>query len=160
MDRANIVVTPEEGRSVSLGGMGVIFKLGGADTGGAFAAIEHPIEPGRLVLPHVHQHEDEYSYVLEGVIGARVGDQEITAATGSYVIKPRGLMHTFWNPGPGPARLLEVIAPAGFEAYFVELAEAGDPGRRQELAAKYGVTYSSDWVADLTSRYNLKLLGQ
>ena len=69
-------------------------------------------------------------------------------------------MHTFWNAGPGPARLLEVIAPAGFETYFAELAEAGDPGRRQELAAKYGVTYSSDWVAELVSRrYNLQLLG-
>jgi len=111
------------------------------------------------VLPHVHQHEDEYSYVLEGTIGARVGDREVVAGPGSYLIKPRGLMHTFWNAGPGSARLLEVIAPAGFETYFVELAEAGDPGRRQELAAKYGVTYSSDWVAGLISRYNLKLLG-
>jgi Cupin domain len=102
----------------------------------------------------------EYSYVLEGTIGARVGDHEVVAGPGSYLIKPRGLMHTFWNAGPSPARLLEVVAPAGFEAYFAELAEAGDPGRRQELAAKYGVTYSSDWVAGLISRYNLKLLGQ
>lgn len=69
-------------------------------------------------------------------------------------------MHTFWNAGPGPARLLEVIAPAGFEIYFAELAEADDPGQRQELAAKYGVTYSSDRVAGLISKYNLKLLGQ
>jgi hypothetical protein len=53
-----------------------------------------------------------------------------------------------------------VIAPAGFETYFAELAEAGDPDRRQELSAKYGVTSSSDWVAGLVSRYNLKLLGQ
>jgi mannose-6-phosphate isomerase-like protein (cupin superfamily) len=113
---------------------------------------------GRLVLPHVH--EDEYSYVLEGTIGARVGDHEVVAGQGSYVIKPRGLMHSFWNAGPAPARLLEMIAPAGFEKYFVELAEAGDPNRRQELAAKYEVTYSDEWVADLTSRYNLKLLGQ
>jgi quercetin dioxygenase-like cupin family protein len=159
MDMPRIVVSPGEGRSVSLGGMGVIFKVGGTDTGGAFAVVEHPIEPGRLVLPHVHLHEDEYSYVLEGTIGARVGDREITATPGSYVIKPRGLMHTFWNAGHRPARLLEVIAPAGFETYFVELADAGDPRRRAELAAKYGVTYSSDWIADLISRYNLKLLG-
>ena len=69
-------------------------------------------------------------------------------------------MHTFWNAGPAPARLLEVIAPAGFEKYFAELAEAGDPSRRQGLETKYGVTYSDDWVPDLTSRYNLKLLGQ
>jgi hypothetical protein len=65
-------------------------------------------------------------------------------------------MHTFWNAGPVPARLLEVLAPAGFEAYFADLAEAGDPGRRQELATKCGVTYSAHWVADRTSRYNLK----
>jgi hypothetical protein len=53
-----------------------------------------------------------------------------------------------------------VIAPAGFENYFAELAAVGDPDRRQELAAKYGVTYSSDWVAGLVSRFSLKLLGQ
>jgi len=160
MDGPTMLVKPGEGRSVSLEGMGVVFKVSGADTGGAFAIVEHPIEPGRLVLPHVHQHEDEYSYVLEGTIGARVGDREISAGPGSYLIKPRGLMHTFWNAGPGPARLLEMITPAGFETYFVELAEAGNPHRRRELAAKYGVTYSSAWVAELTSRYGLKLLGQ
>jgi hypothetical protein len=49
-----------------------------------------------------------------------------------------------------------MIAPAGFETYFVELAEAGDPGQRQELAAKYGVTYPSEWLAELISRYSLK----
>jgi mannose-6-phosphate isomerase-like protein (cupin superfamily) len=160
MDGPTIMVKPGEGRSVSLGGMGVVFKVSGADTDGAFAIVEHPIEPGRLVLPHVHRHEDEYSYVLEGTIGARVGDHEVVAGPGSYLIKPRGLMHTFWNAGPGPARLLEIIAPVGFETYFVELAEAGDPRRRRELAAKYGVTYSSAWVAELTSRFGLKLLGQ
>jgi len=153
------VVKPSEGRSVSLGGMGVVFKISGTDTGGAFAIVEHPIEPGRLVPPHVHLREDEYSYVLEGTIGARVGDHEVAAGPGSYLFKPRGLMHTFWNVGPGPARILEVISPAGFEVYFGELAEAG-PDRRQELATKYGVTYSMDWVAGLISRYNLKLLGQ
>ena len=114
---------------------------------------------GGWCSPHVHLREDEYSYVLEGTIGARVGDHEVVAGPGSYLFKPRGLMHTFWNAGPGPARILEVIAPAGFETYFAELAEAGDPGRRQELAAKYGVTYSSDWVAELVSRYKLQLLG-
>ena len=54
----------------------MVFKVSGADTGGVFAVVEHPIEPGRLVLPHVHLHEDEYSYVLEGTIGARVGNRE------------------------------------------------------------------------------------
>src|SRR3954469_24740505 len=130
MDVPTIVVKPAEGRSVWLGGMGVVFKVSGADTGGAFAVVEHPIEPGRLVLPHVHLHEDEYSYVLEGTIGARVRDREVVAGAGTSRIKPRWLMLSFWNAGPGPARLLEIIARAGFESYFAELAEAGDPARR------------------------------
>ncbi len=62
--------------------MGVVFKVSGADTGGAFAVVEHPIEPGRRVLPHVHLHEDEYSYVLDGTIGARVGDHKARHALG------------------------------------------------------------------------------
>ena len=158
MEIPTIVVKPGEGRSVWLGGIWVVFKLSGADTGGALAVVEHPIEPGRLVLPHVHLHEDEYSYVLEGTIGARVGDREVVAGPGSYLLKPRGLIHTFWNAGPGPARILEVISPAGFENYFTELAGAGDPGQRPELAAKYGLTYSLDWVDGLIDKYNLKLL--
>jgi hypothetical protein len=55
---------------------------------------------------------------------------------------------------------LEVIVPAGFETYFAELAEARDSGRHSQLAAKYGLTYSSDWVPTLISRYHLKLLGR
>jgi mannose-6-phosphate isomerase-like protein (cupin superfamily) len=99
-----LVVKPGEGRSVWLGGMGVVYKISVADAGGAFATVEHPLDPGRLVLPHVHLHVDEYSYVLEGTVGARVGDHEVIAGPGSYLIKPRGFMHTFWNAGPGPAR--------------------------------------------------------
>jgi quercetin dioxygenase-like cupin family protein len=100
MDVPRIVVKPGEGRSVWLGGMGVVFKVSGADTGGLFAVVEHPIEPGRLVPPHVHLHEDEYSCVLEGTIGARVGDREVVVGPGSYLIKPRGLMHTSGTPAP------------------------------------------------------------
>lgn len=66
-----IVMEPDEGETVWLGGLGVIFKIAAEETGGAFAVVEHPIEPGRLVPPHIHEREDELSYVLEGEIGAR-----------------------------------------------------------------------------------------
>jgi quercetin dioxygenase-like cupin family protein len=115
--------------------MGVVFKVSGADTGGAFAVVEHPIEPGRLVLPHVHRHEDEYSYVLEGTIGARVGDHQVVGGPGSYLFKPRGLMHTFWNAGPGPARILEVIAPVRGDLFL-------GLGRRAGLQVQPEVTRS------------------
>ena len=59
-----------------------------------------------------------------------MGDEVYTAAEGSDVLKPRGVVHTFWNRGPEPARIVEIFSPAGYERYFVELAErisAGGP---------------------------------
>jgi quercetin dioxygenase-like cupin family protein len=158
------VLAPREGRSVWLGGIGVDFKLAGKQTGGAFAIVEHPIEPGRLVPPHVHAREDEFSYVIVGEIGARIGDEVVQATTGCYVLKPRGVLHTFWNASSRPARLLEIISPAGFEQFFAELAplfqDGPDPEQMGQLGARYGLSFHMDWVPELTARYNLKLVGQ
>jgi quercetin dioxygenase-like cupin family protein len=97
MQMTTLVVPPREGKAVSLGGFGAIFKISGDSSEGRFSIVEHPIDPGRMVHPHVHAHEDEFSYILEGEIGARIGDEVLQATTGSYVFKPRGLPHTFWN---------------------------------------------------------------
>ena len=65
-----MVVRPNEGVSISLGGLGVIHKLSGQDTAGSLAIVEHPLQPGTLgAAPHVHLNEDEYSFVLEGEVG-------------------------------------------------------------------------------------------
>jgi quercetin dioxygenase-like cupin family protein len=115
-----IVVEADEGASVSLGGLGVDFKIPAAMTGGAFSIVEHPLDPGRLIPPHIHYNEDELSYVVSGEVGVRIGDRDYVAGPGSYVFKPRGIPHTFWNAGDEPVRLLELISPAGFERYFEE----------------------------------------
>jgi mannose-6-phosphate isomerase-like protein (cupin superfamily) len=50
-------------------------------------------------------HEDEYSYVLEGRMGAQLGADIVLADVGDLVFKPRGQWHTFWNAGDGPCRI-------------------------------------------------------
>ena len=51
--------------------MGVRFMLAGDETGGGFSLVEHPIPPRALAAPlHRHSREDEYSFVLEGRLGA------------------------------------------------------------------------------------------
>jgi quercetin dioxygenase-like cupin family protein len=158
------VVAPNAGRSI-LDGF-VIFKLFGADTGGALAVVEHTIAPRTLAAPmHTHRNEDEYSYVLEGQITALIGGELINAPAGALVCKPRNIPHTFWNGGASPARVLELIAPAGFESYFDELAEvlgAGGPpdiARVQDLARKYALEMDFSSVPELLQRYNLGLGG-
>ena len=98
----------------------------GDATGGGFALVEHPMSAHALAAPlHRHQREDEYSYVIEGRMGALLGDDVLEAGPGDLVFKPRGEWHTFWNAGDEPCRILEVIAPAGFERFFAELVALG-----------------------------------
>jgi len=168
MTQLKTVIRTDEGQSVWLGGVGVEFKIPGELTGGAFSVVEHPLEPGRLIPPHIHHREDELSYVLAGRIGVRIGDDEYDAGPGTYVWKPRGVPHTFWNPGPEAARLLEIISPAGFERFFAEVGELAETTpadelaeRRAEVARAYDHHFvHPEWVDDLKARYGLRLLGE
>ena len=118
------VVLPGEGQAGGLAaGVGVVFKIDGEDTGGALSIVEHPFAVGALVPPHVHTLEDEYSIVLEGEIGFRLNDREVVLGPGGYIVKPRGEVHAMWNAGAVPARMIEVISPAGFEGFFRELTD-------------------------------------
>ncbi len=120
------IVGPTEGKAGSLGSIGVRFIVPGEDTEGGFALVEHPMPPRHLAAPlHRHNREDEYSFVLEGRMGALLGDDVVEAGPGDLVYKPRGQWHTFWNAGDEECRILEIIAPAGFEKFFDELVDAG-----------------------------------
>ena len=102
------------------------------------------MSPRALAAPlHRHTREDEYSYVLEGRMGALLGDEVLEAGPGDLVHKPRDQWHTFWNAGDEPCRILEIIAPAGFEDFFRELDGLGGalkPTRRaRALNERYGL---------------------
>src|ERR1700682_2330994 len=138
------IVGPRGGKLGILGGIGVCFMIDGAESGGGFSLVEHPMQPRALAAPmHKHSREDEYSFVLEGRMGADLGGEIVYAETGDLIFKPRGQWHTFWNAGDRPARILEIISPAGFEKFFdlmTDLAGRGelDPGGMAALAAQEG----------------------
>lgn len=141
--------------------LGVRFLIDGDSTGGAFSLVEHTLPPRALGAPlHRHEREDEFSYVLEGRLGAQLGDEIVEAGPGEVVRKPRGQEHTFWNAGDEPLRFLELISPAGFESYFRELAPllaAGDRDGVQEVAARYALEIDFATIPALAERHGLKV---
>jgi quercetin dioxygenase-like cupin family protein len=157
------VVQPGEGRRGDLAdGIEVIFKIDGADSGGALSIVEHPFAVGALVPPHIHTLEDEFSIVLEGEIGFRSEDQEVVLGAGGYIVKPRNEVHAMWNAGKVPARMIEVISPAGFEDFFRDFVDRQETGRPfgpeeiAELAERYKLPFAQpDWLADVIARYEL-----
>jgi mannose-6-phosphate isomerase-like protein (cupin superfamily) len=141
------IIGPADGKFVDLRSVGVRFMIWGAESGGGFSRVEHPIPPRSLVAPlHLHEREDEYSYVLEGRMGAQLGDDVVYAEPGDLVFKPRNQWHTFWNAGDTPCRILEIISPAGFEHFFNELGE-------QMAAAQAVSVAAAPDVSGLAARY-------
>jgi mannose-6-phosphate isomerase-like protein (cupin superfamily) len=152
---------PDDGKMVDLGSVGVRFMAWAEETGGGFSLIEHPIPPRTLVAPvHRHTREDEYSFVLEGRMGALLGDDVIYAEAGEFAFKPREQWHTFWNPDDTPCRVLEIISPGGFEHFFAELDAAMqrpdfNPAQMGEIGGRYGLGFKPESVPALCAEHGL-----
>jgi quercetin dioxygenase-like cupin family protein len=136
--------------------------IDGAETGERFSLVEHPMPPRALAAPlHRHTNEDEYSFVVEGRLGALLGDDVVIGDPGDLIFKPRNQWHTFWNAGDEPARILEIISPAGFEKFFDELVEIGgvaapEPQVFTDLCARYQLEVDPDSIPGLLERFGLQ----
>ncbi|HET7599940.1 MAG TPA: cupin domain-containing protein [Gemmatimonadales bacterium] len=163
------IIGPRAGKFVDLRSVGVRFMVWGEESGGGFSLVEHPIPPRTLVAPlHLHEREDEYSYVLEGRMGAQLGDDVVFAGPGDLVFKPRNQWHTFWNAGDATCRILEIISPAGFEHFFDELGEHMAEARAVSvaalpdlpaLAARYGHYHQPETIERLCREHGLVFPG-
>jgi quercetin dioxygenase-like cupin family protein len=158
------VVRPDEVREISL--YDVLFRYGiGADeSDGALSVLEVTIPPRTLVKPHMHDREDEYSLILSGVVGVRLGDETVEEIpAGSWLAKPRSVPHAMWNVTDDPVRILEVVLPGGIERYFEQIApvlqEHGPDWTKRyyALAEEFGLTILDDWSDELKARYGISL---
>jgi mannose-6-phosphate isomerase-like protein (cupin superfamily) len=157
------VLGPADGTAGFLGSIGVRFMIDGSESDERFSLVEHPMSPRALAAPlHRHNREDEYTFVLEGSVGALLGDEVVVAKPGDLVYKPRGQWHTFWNAGDTTARILEIISPAGFEDFFEELDALGGaiqapPDALAALCVRYELEMQPETVPGLLERFDLVL---
>jgi mannose-6-phosphate isomerase-like protein (cupin superfamily) len=149
-----VALPPGAGSAISAAGMGtgteLVVKAGQSETRGAYSLLEWRSAPGGAWVPlHVHQAEEEAWYVVEGELTFRIGERTIPAPAGSFILVPRGTLHTFGNTASGPARYLQLFSPGGMERYFAEravmlrAAAPGPPDRTalRELSQRYGVEF-------------------
>jgi mannose-6-phosphate isomerase-like protein (cupin superfamily) len=151
-------IGPTEGALAELGGCDARFLVYGEESGGGFSLVEHPIPPRSLCAPyHRHVGVDEYSFVLEGRMGALLGDEVIYAEAGDLAFKPRDQWHTFWNAGDEPCRILEIISPAGFEHFFAEMDRTLKDGTFDPAALeeKYAIEFEFESIARLCKEHGL-----
>ena len=110
-------------------------------TGGTLSVFETTIAAGPPL--HVHDHEDECFYVLEGELSVRCGDDSLRAPAGSFVFLPRGRPHRFWATDQ-PARLLLITVPGGIEDYFGQINNAANDEERHRIGEQHGIRVAGE----------------
>lgn len=154
------------GQSIFFRALGTTHRVLSKSVNGSTAIVEHSLEAKSIGAPlHKHTHEDEISYVLEGQLSVIQNGKVETAGPGQYIVKARGIFHTFWNAGEETIRFVEVITPGNFEHYFAEIAPFLLPGeppqfhKLRETAVKYGLIIDPYAAEEIIKQYGLKPLG-
>lgn len=138
-----VLLTAEEGDSVSLRGTGVTFKVPSEHARGA-STTEWVATPGFDTGLHVHERLEETWYVLDGELEFHVGEEAFRASPGACVFVPPHVPHAFANHTAAPAKFLLIMSPPTHDRYFVELAK---------ILARSGPP-DSDAIAALRSKYD------
>ena len=114
-----------EGNARWWGGGLATIKATGKETGGLYSIVE-VLEPlGARAPLHLHRKEDEAFYVLEGEMTFHIGEETIKARPGSFVFGPKDVPHTY-TVDSGPAKLLFLLSPAGFEEFIYATSEPAE----------------------------------
>jgi mannose-6-phosphate isomerase-like protein (cupin superfamily) len=104
-----VVLGPGEGERLEADTRVATIKAGRDE----LSLVEFELEPGfEGPEPHAHRDQVDSFYVLEGNPQFLVGEEKIRLGAGSFVAAPIGVVHTFSNPGPERARLLNIHAPS------------------------------------------------
>ena len=127
-------------------------------TGGQSSLVEILAPDGYGSVLHVHHQEDEGFYILEGEMTFYVGDRTIKARPGSYLFGPKDVPHAF-TVDSGPARLLFVFTPAGWEGL---IGETGEPARALTVPPQPDEEPDEaemEQMAAIAARYGVEVLG-
>jgi quercetin dioxygenase-like cupin family protein len=136
---------PGEGRKMNILGHAATLMLSKAETEGDGYVFEISTPAGHGIPPHVHEHEDEYIYVVEGIYEIFLNGRTHEAGAGSMLHFPRYIPHGFRNISTTPGKTVWTVTPgANFESFFDELAAlpADAPPDMQKVVgifAKYGM---------------------
>ncbi len=135
------------------------YKVRVADLGNYWSIMEMTLAPLQLLTPHTHEDYDQAVYLIEGELGFEFGGeggQVVYGGAGSYVIKPRGLSHSFWNTSDTTTvRYIEMSAGPVFEAFVDIMKETNDIVEINKAAKEHSVEFHYDQVLRLMSDHGL-----
>ena len=152
------------GKMGKIGEGDINFKFSKSQTDGHMGITESILPVGVLgAPPHFHSGFDEICRVIQGTLTILVGDEIFEVNEGDWHLRPRGIVHSFWNTGNKPVKFIELYSPGGHEAYMNELSELflnnkrPRPGALDLLAQKYDITFDWGKLNMIINTYKVRL---
>lgn len=139
---ADLLTLPDAGDA---SGTHLVTKIHASKLNNEYSVMEGVMKPHSLLAPHTHEHEDQVVVVLTGELVFEVGGEggeRFTAPAGSYVLKPRGHQHTFWNATEEDSRYIELSGKDGFQGFIDESTEYGSIKASRRSDEQFGITWA------------------
>ncbi|MCC6428864.1 MAG: cupin domain-containing protein [Phycisphaerales bacterium] len=143
------IIKPDGGDTIVIVGDKARILADASATGGQCTVFEAITPPGVGPPLHSHEREDEYFYIIEGTVKFSVNGQIHVGSAGTFLLAPRGSIHTFMNAGPKPSRMLIWVTPAGLE----------QPFRENAALFKHNPQASPDQIAEIFDRFGVRFHG-
>ncbi|RNL55828.1 cupin domain-containing protein [Pedobacter jejuensis] len=152
------------GKKGNIGDGDIIFKFDKHATDGHLGITESTLPVGILgAPPHSHKGFDEICRVTQGTLTILVGNEIFEVNEGDWHLRPKGIVHSFWNKGTKPAKFIEIYSPGGHELYMNELSDLflnnqrPKPGSLDLLAKKYDITFDWPKLQTIMDTYQVRL---
>ena len=149
----DLLVLPGQGKQIN----NIFITIGTEHTGGYFSAMKVTLVPHQLLAPHTHDKEDQAVYVISGELEFEVGGEDglrFTVSAGSFVRKPAGVEHCFWNATDTPCEYIELNGGERFQQ-FVEATADGPIRAAVGSEKKYGVAINFARVPGMLVKHRL-----
>lgn len=136
------LVRHNEGETHPVMGDPMRFVMTASHSGGAYAISEIQTRPGSGAPPHIHHHEEEAFYVLEGTFSIMADGEEHRLEKGDYVHVPRGVARAFTNVGQQDGRLLILHCPGSAAGFYIGMGKLSVSPKLEDIRAlgqQYGI---------------------
>ena len=146
-------------------------KIRFEQTNNQFASTETNVPPKTMgPSPHVHKDLDEVMRVIKGTASVLLGDQIYQVEEGGWLVRPHGIVHTFWNATEEPITFIDLFPNQNFDLFLEELVKifnqlqveglapnSKEGQRRQDvLHTEWGITMYHDQRQGIMDKYGLK----
>jgi mannose-6-phosphate isomerase-like protein (cupin superfamily) len=165
-------ILPEDKPLEAPAGLNMRIRVRSTQTSNQFACAEVLVMPKQMgPAPHLHKALDEVMFVQKGTASVMVGEEVHEVKAGGWHIRPRNIIHTFWNAGDEPLVFFDMFFNQNFEDFLEELfykirrdmieqnltpADAGIAKRIEALNTKFGIVVYPEQRQPLVEKYGLK----